>query len=178
MHYKQYLLGAIVAFGLSSCVQPSLSGNGYDITVPLSSVNSGMEKSFPQKQKMKYGTLLIEKPDLLAKKSEDTLGVGTAFTFSNRLIPNGIKGKAALSGGLRFDANTKSVYLANPMIDELKFQDFALSKYITPQIRSLIGTVIAKQLQDKPLYTVEKMGASLIKNVSVKNGDLVLSVGL
>lgn len=178
MNYKKYCLSAIVVLGLSSCVTPSLDGKGYDMTVPLSSVNSTIAKNFPQKKKTDYGTLLIEKPDLLAKKSNDTLGIGSDFTFSNMLIPNGIKGKASLSSGLSFNASDKGIYLANPMVDELKFQDFALSKYLTPQVRTLIGKAIAQQLKNKPIYKVDSMGSSLVKNVAVKNGDLVLSLGL
>jgi len=178
MQYKTYFMSAALLIGLSGCVQPSLSGQGYDITVPLSTVSSGIAESFPQKNKMKYGTLVVEKPDLLAKKSKDTLGIGSAFSFSNMLIPNGIKGVAKLSSGLRFDPSDKNVYLDNLMVDELKFQDFALSNYLTPQIRTLIGKAIASQLKEKPLYQVNSLGSSLVKDVSIKNGDLVLSVGL
>ncbi len=63
------------------------------------------------------------------------------------------------------------------MIDELKFQNFSLSQYLTPQIKKIIGDAIAQQLRNKPIYHMNT-GASFVKNVAVQNGNVVVTVGL
>ncbi len=112
------------------------------------------------------------------RKAGDKLQLIWEFNFSNFLIPNGIKGAVSLSSGVRFDSRDSGLYLTSPMIDELKFQNFSLSQYITPQMRNMIGDLIAQQLMQKPIYRMNNMGASFVRGVAVRNGNLVVTVGL
>ena len=175
---KKLLLSTILLFGLNACVGVSPDGRGYTVAVPLSVINSTVSQSFPKSQKTNYGTLLIEKPNILGKQGSNKLGVGTSFTFSNMFIPSGIKGAVALSSGVRYNPNDRGLYLTSPMIDELTFQNFSLSKYLTPQMRNMIGDVIAQQLIKKPIYHMNTIGASFVKGVGVENGNLLVTVGI
>ncbi len=180
MIHKSKMIVATVALivGLSGCVGVSPDGKGYTMSVPLSSVNNTVAQNFPQEQKIKYGTLLIEKPNLLGKQGSDKLSVGTGFVYKNALIPNGIRGAISLSGGVRYNPSDRGLYLSSPMIDELTFQNFSLSNYITPEMRTLIGDVIAQQLMKKPIYHLNSPAATFVKGVSVKDGNLLVNIGL
>jgi len=178
MNYKKVCIGLCLVVGLNSCVGVTPNGMGYNVAVPLSMINSTVKQSFPQEKQTNYGTLLIDKPNILAKAGTDKLGVGTSFTFSNTLIPNGLKGGVSFSSGVRYNPKDKGLYLTSPMVDELTFQNFSLSKYLTPQMRNIIGDVIAKQLISKPIYKMNNMGASFVKGVSVQNGELIVNLGL
>jgi len=177
-NYKKLFFVVMLMFGLNACVGISPDGRGYTINVPLSVINTTVGQNFPQKQQTSYGTLLIEKPNILGKKGSNTLGVGTSFSFSNMLIPNGIKGAISLSSGVRYNPSNRGLYLTSPMIDELTFQNFSLSHYLTPEMRNIIGDIIAQQLMKKPIYRMNNMGASLVKGVGVQNGNLVVTLGL
>ena len=178
MNYKKIVIAFGLILGLNSCVGLNPNG-GYDITVPLSMVNTTVQGNFPQTKKVSYGTLLIEKPNILSNSGGDKLGVGTGFKFTNMLIPNGIKGTVSLSSGIRFDAQTKGLYLASPMVDELKIQKFSLSKYLTPSLRNQIGQIIAQTLAKQPIYSLQgKTGVSFVKGISVNEGAIIVNVGL
>jgi len=178
MNYKRRYISICLALGLSGCVSVSPNGLGYDVRIPLSMINSTVGQSFPQNRETNYGTLLIDKPNILGRAGTNKLGVGTSFTFSNMLIPNGVKGAVSFSSGVRYDARDRGLYLASPMIDELTFQNFSLSKYLTPQMRNIIGDVIAQQLLKKPIYHINRTGASFVKGIGVSNGDMVVTLGL
>jgi len=177
MKYKNWLLLGLMTLGLSGCVGVAPDGKGYTINVPMNMINSTIGQNFPQSQQTNYGTLMIEKPNVLGRAGSDKLGVWTSFTFSNMLMPQGIKGAVSLSSGVRYNSNDRGLYLANPMIDELKFQNFSLSQYLTPQIKNLIGDAIAQQLRAKPIYRMNT-GASFVRNVGVQDGNVVVTVGL
>lgn len=178
MKYKNVLLTALVVLGLSGCVGVAPGGQGYTINVPMNMINSTVGQNFPQSQQTNYGTLMINKPNILGQAGSDKLGVGTSFSFSNMLIPNGIKGAVSLSSGVQYSTRDRGLYLKSPMIDEVTFQNFSLSKYLTPQMKNIIGDVIAQQLMKKPIYRMDNMGASFVKGVAVQNGNLVVTVGL
>jgi len=106
--------------------------------------------------------------------------VGTAFKFTNMFIPNGIMGKINLASGVRFDANSKNLFLANPMVNEIKFQNFSMAKYLTPEMRNAIGLVIAKAVAKKPIYNLNdnsSLASGLIKGIDVSNGQIFVTVG-
>jgi len=175
---KNLLLGIFFVFGLNACAGVTPDGKGYTITVPLSVVSSTVAQNFPQSKKTNYGTLLIDKPHILGQQGSDKLNIGSSFKFSNMFIPNGIKGSFSLSSGVRYNPNDKGLYLNSPMIDDLTFQNFSLSKYLTPQMRHMISDVIAQQLMKKPIYHMNSLGASFVRGVRVKNGNLMVTVGL
>jgi len=178
MNYKQIILVVTLVWALTGCVGVTPDGRGYNVSIPLNVINTTVGQNFPKSQKTNYGTLLIDKPNLLGKQGSDKLGVGTTFTFSNMFIPNGIRGSLNLSSGLRYNPSDRGLYLASPMIDELTFQNFSLSSYITPQIRNMIGDIIAKQIIKKPIYHINSMGASFVQGIRVQNGNVVLTLGL
>jgi len=150
----------------------------------MSMINSTLAEKFPASEKVSYGmvsgTLNIAKPNVLGKAGSDKLGVGTSFKFTNMLIPKGISGTIDLASGIRYDANTKNLYLAKPMVNEIKFQDFSLAKYLTADMRNAIGMVIANTISKKPVYNIQKagVGAGFVKGIDVRNGQIFLTFGL
>jgi hypothetical protein len=181
---KKIVFIGLVAGLFSACVGVDPAGRGYSVTVPMSMINSTLAEKFPVDEKVSYGmvsgTLNISKPNVLGKEGSDKLGVGTSFKFTNMFIPKGIFGTIDLASGLRYDANTKSLYLANPMVNEIKFQNFSLSKYMTKDIQNAIGMVIAETISKKPVYNLKKagVGANFVKGIDINNGQINLILGL
>jgi len=183
------MLKKIVSIGLlvgifSGCVGVDPQGRGYSVAVPMSMINSTLAEKFPLDEKVSYGMLSgnlnISKPNVLGKAGSKKLGVGTSFKFTNMFVPKGISGTIDLASGVRYDANTKNLYLANPMVNEIKFQDFSLAKYLTTDMRNAIGMVIAQSIAKKPVYNIQKagMGANFVKGIDVREGQIFLTFGL
>ena len=166
------------------CVAVDPQGRGYSVAIPMTMINSTLGERFPVSEKVSYGivsgTLEILQPNVLGKVGSDKLGVGTSFKFSNMLLPKAITGTIDLASGVRYDANSKNLYLANPMVNEIKFQDFSLAKYLTKDMRNAIGMVVAKTIAKKPIYNIKKagMGTNFVKGLDVRDGQIFLTFGL
>jgi hypothetical protein len=178
------ILGAFLAL-LNGCVGVDPQGRGYSVAVPMGVINSTLAENFPVDQKLKYGivsgTLNISKPNIMGQKGKDKLGVGTAFKFSNFLIPNGISGTINLASGVRYDANTQNLYLKNPMVSELKFQNESLMKKLPNGIQNVIGLAIAETIAKKPIHNLKKSASfatGFVRGIDIRNGQLFLTFGL
>ena len=175
----------IVALGLiiglfTACVGVDPQGRGYSIAVPMGMINSTLSEQFPLKESRSFGTVEMLNPNILGQAGSDKLSIGTSFNVTNMFMPNGIGGTLSLSSGVRFDPATKNLYLANPMVQNLKFQDFSLAKYLTNDMRNALGILIAETISKKPIYNISKagMGSGLVKGIDVRNGQIFLTFGL
>lgn len=164
----------------TACVDVDPSGRGYSVAVPMGMINSTLSEQFPIEEKRTLGTVTISEPNVLGQEGSDKLGVGTSFKFSNFLVPAGIGGNLELASGVRFDPTTQNLYLANPMVKELKFHDFSLSKYLTEDMKSSLGIIIAETIAKKPIYNIKKagIGSGFVKGIDVRDGQIFLTFGL
>ena len=175
----------LVSLGLlmgsfTACVGVDPQGRGYSIAVPMSMINSTLAGQFPLKESRSFGTVEMLDPNILGQNGSDKLSIGTAFNITNMFMPKGMGGSLKLSSGVRFDPVTKNLYLANPMVQDLKFQDFSMAKYLTNDMRNALGLLIAETISKKPIYNISKagMGTGLVKGIDVRNGQIFLTFGL
>lgn len=172
---------AIIIVGcFTACVGVDPDGRGYTIAVPMGMINSTLAEQFPVEEKRSLGTVSISDPNVLGQAGSDKLGIGTAFKFTSFLIPAGIGGNLQLASGVRFDPSTKNLYLDSPMVQELTFQNFSLSKYLTEDMKQSLGLIIAETIAKKPIYNIEKagVGSSFVKGIDVRDGQVFLTFGL
>ena len=173
------LLGAIGTF--TACVGVDPQGRGYSVAIPMGMINSRLAEQFPVSERRSLGTVEISDPSILGQQGANKLNIGTSFNFTNMLIPNGIGGTLKLASGVRFDPKTQNLYLANPMVEELKFQDFSLAKYLTNDMRHSLGMIISQTIAKKPIYNIKKtgmIGSSFVRGIDVRNGQIFLTFGL
>ena len=173
------ILGLAIG-SFTACVGVDPQGRGYSVAVPMSMINSTLAKQFPLKESRSLGTVEISDPNILGQQGSNKLSVGTSFNFTNMFIPNGIGGNLKLASGVRFDPKTQNLYLANPMVEELTFQDFSLAKYLTTSMRNSLGLLIAETIAKKPIYNIKKagVGSGFVKGIDVRNGQVYLTFGL
>lgn len=172
-------LGLIIG-SFSACVSVDPQGRGYSIAVPMSMINSTLAEQFPLKESRSFGTVEMLDPNILGQAGSNKLSIGTGFNVTNMFLPKGLGGHLSLSSGVRYDPKTQNLYLANPMVQDLKFQDFSLAKYLTNDMRNALGLLIAETISKKPIYNISKagMGSSLVKGIDVRNGQIFLTFGL
>ncbi len=170
----------VVVVFFTACVGVDPAGRGYSVAIPMGMINSTLANQFPVEEKRQFGTVSISDPNVLGKQGSDKLGVGTSFKFSNFLIPDGIGGSLQLASGVRFDPKTQNVYLENPMVEELKFHDFSLAKYLTSDMRQTLGLIIAETVAKKPIYNIKKagIGSGFVKGLDVRDGQVFVTFGL
>ena len=174
------LVAVLLMIAFTSCVSVDPAGRGYSVAVPMGMINSKLANQFPVQEKRQLGTVTISDPNILGQQGSDKLGVGTSFKFTNFLIPNGIAGNLKLASGVRFDPKTQNLYLANPMVEELKFHDFSLAKYLTNDMRQSLGVIIAETIAKKPIYNIKKagIGSGFVRGIDIRNGQVFVTFGL
>ncbi len=177
MKYRKWLVVGLMTLGLNGSSGMASDGKGYEISVPMHMINDTIREKFPQSKQTNYGTLMIEKPNVLSHVGSDRLEVDTLFRFSSMLLQEGIQGRVLLSSGIHYNPSDRGLYLAKPMIEELNVQNFKLSKYLTPEIKNLIKDAIVQQLGNKPIYNMNNVSL-LVKDVGIQNGNVVVTVGL
>ena len=179
---KKLLLVTLGLFigSFTACVGVDPQGRGYSIAVPMGMINSTLGEQFPLKESRSFGTVEMLNPNVLGQSGSDKLSVGTSFNITSMLMPNGIGGNLTLSSGVRFDPASKNLYLSNPMVQELKFQDFSLAKYLTIDMRNALGLLIAETIAKKPIYNISKagMGSGFVRGIDVRDGQIHLTFGL
>ena len=166
---------------ITGCLAGLDPNNGtYTINIPTSIMQSNIDANLPLKKSLSIGTLQINSSDILSKNSNNKLNLGTSFSFSSLLTPN-INGKVNVTSGIKYDEKNKSFYLKNPMLDKLQFNNFALSKYLTPNMKNLISQIIGKSIAQYPIYKLDgnmNMVSKVLKNIKIENGDLKLIFSL
>ena len=172
-------LGLIIG-SFTACVGVDPQGRGYSMAVPMSMINSTLAGQFPLKESRSFGTVEMLDPNILGQDGAQKLSIGTAFNITNMFMPKGLGGMLKLSSGVRFDPQSKNLYLANPMVQELKFKDFSLAKYLTDDMRNALGLLIAETISKKPIYNISKagMGTNFVKGIDVRDGQIFLTFGL
>ena len=178
--FKNTLLSLGMLGLLSACVSVDPNGRGYSFAVPMGMINSTLAEQFPVQEKRSLGTVEISDPNVLGKQGSDKLAIGTSFKFTNFLIRDGIGGNLKLASGVRFDPKTQNLYLKNPMVEELKFQNFSLAKYLTPEMKNSLGTIIAETIAKKPIYNIKNagVGSGFVKGIDVRDGQVYLTFGI
>ncbi len=181
MKYIKKIMGALFLTALFiGCVAVDPQGRGYSVAVPMSMVNSTLAKQFPVTEKRSLGTVEISDANILGEQGKDKLSIGTSFKFSNFLIRDGIGGSLKLASGVRFDPKSQNLYLDNPMVEDLQFQNFSLAKYLTPDMRNSLGLIIAETISKKPIYNLKQagVGTAFVKGIDIRNGQIFLTFGL
>jgi hypothetical protein len=182
---KKILMVAVFLGLFSGCVGVDPQGRGYSVAIPLNVINSTLAQNFPVNERLKYGivsgNLNISDPNILGKSGSDKLGVGTKFKFTNMFIPNGISGSINLVSGIRYDANSRNLYLKNPMVNSIKFQNQSLMSKLPDGIQTAIGRVISQTIAQKPIYNLEKstgVATSFVRGIDVRDGQVFVTFGL
>jgi hypothetical protein len=181
MFKKILTLVTVVALtSFTSCVSVDPDGRGYSVAIPMGMINSTLANQFPVQEKRSLGTVTISDPNVLGQQGTNKLGIGTSFKFTNFLIPDGIAGNLKLASGVRFDPKTQNLYLANPMVEELKFHNFSLAKYLTNEMRESLGVIIAETISKKPIYNIKKagIGSGFVRGIDIRNGQVFVTFGL
>jgi hypothetical protein len=182
--FKRLIISALFLSFFSGCVAVDPDGRGYSVAIPMAIVNSTLQQNFPVERDVKYGLvsgkLNISNPTIFGQSGKDKLAVGTAFKFTNMLVPNGISGEISLDSGVRYDPISRNLYLKDPMVKEVKFQEESLLAKLPDGVKKVIGDVIAQTIAKKPIYNLKQSNliSGFVKGIDVRNGQIYLTFGI
>ena len=163
---------------LTACIQ-NISPEGVTIRVPASSISNSLESQFPIKQSFNYGDVELSNPKALLQKGSNRVKVGTALGFNSAIIPKQ-NGSLYISGIPFFDPKSGNIYLREPMIDNFQFNGFTLPSITQSPLKNSIIPIINEIFKTTPIYKVNRssLQGSFVKNVTIDNGELLVTFGL
>ncbi len=177
---KKYIasLFLFASLALTGCIK-DINPSGMTIAIPASQITESLQKEFPFEQKTKYGKVVLKDPKALLEKGSDKITAGTTVLFSNALIPEQ-KASVYISGKPYFDAASGNIYLNEPSIEKLEANGYQLTNLLKGSIKSAVTPVINEFFRNFPIYKVNRSSVkgSLVKNVRVEDGALLLTLGL
>ncbi|NPA51308.1 MAG: DUF1439 domain-containing protein [Aquificae bacterium] len=174
---KKFIVFIMVfPFFFFSCVKKE-NLTSYTVELSPNMINSFLEKEFPVEEKLTIGKLILRDPQ--ADIQKDKIYLGTTVALDLPLIQE-ISGRAYISGSLYFDRESKALYLKNPSIEKLIFNDKDFLRYIPPSSKDILFDSIKKIISSIPIYRFENNSLSekLIKDIKVQNGKLLVTFGL
>ncbi len=162
---------------LSSCAQKSLTS--YTVEIPDSAINNYLKKEFPVTQKLKIGKLIIKDPKANIDDKSNKLKLGSTLVLKIPFVPEQT-GKIYVAGNIAFDQQKKELYLINPTIENLSFNNQNISKYLPSNTKSMLAQVVEEVFKQTPIYKINDRSISgkFIKDIKIQNGKLLLTFGL
>jgi hypothetical protein len=169
-------------------------GRGLSVTVevPRQKIQEKVESHFPVEvsgtEQGKKLHLTLSDPVILLEEGRDEIGLKVnlvARTDGLDNLPRAVKdgrftGTATLFAGVNYDADRKAIVLTDPKITELSINQ--LPDGLAEPLRRLAEKAVAEKLAQHPIplegdATLEKVRGHL-KSISVKNGKVLVEIGL
>ena len=90
------------------------------------------------------------------------LGSLTGIPVLESISGHSTSGACQVACGLRYDPNTRGIFLKEPVIERLDLQN--ISPTLTEPFKALINTLAPKILDQRPIHTIEQSLASRFLN--------------
>ena len=177
---KKIYMTTILIFTIlfTGCIK-DISPQGLTISIPASTVTESLQQQFPITQSFTFGKIHLTDPQAILKQGSNRVLTGTSIGYSSSLIPMQ-KGSLYLSGVPYFDARSGNIFLREPKIEKLSFNQYKLSSFIQGPMQQAILPIINEIFRKTPIYRINKSSiqSSFLKNIYVSNGELLVTFGL
>ncbi|ADU96285.1 DUF1439 domain-containing protein [Thermovibrio ammonificans] len=151
---------------LASCVS-------YTLTVPQTEVNAKVKKVFPVKKRYSLAEVVLKNPQVnLLNGNRGEVKLSYVLNLAG---VKKIKGSLDAIGRFEYDPKSATVYLTGLEVKGIKLggKEFNARKW-----SSLIERLLGEKLYRIPVYTIKGSKAKLVKGVEVKNGKLLIKLGM
>ncbi len=179
--FRSVFILLFIIFSITGCSTKGGPGSllGYSSTISTEEINEAFYKVFPLKKKSSFGTITFTKALLKPSSESDRVALSVAFGLTSFEIPEGIEGVLTLTAGLRYDPQTKKVFLKEVTPVDAQFSNTSLAEYVSKGARSALNVIAVRELSNIEIYQMkESFSARFIKNITVYKGKIVIQYGL
>jgi hypothetical protein len=153
-HIARFLLTLLMFSWLAGCsTVVSLWGGGQrEATISVARLQESVDKRFPITHRvMEMFDIKLTRPQIVMQPDENRLGLVFDLVVAPPLTSKTWRGSFKLSGGLRIDAASNTIYLREPKLDE--FIVDAGDPVYKRQITKIGSLLFERVMQDAPIYT-------------------------
>ncbi len=181
MSYIQSIFITIsLFFMLQGCVGLDPKTGDMSVVVPIKVIDTKVQQKFPLTQKLQLGSVKFYDPSVQGDSvSKEKLQITLSFMYSYFLLPTGITGGVSILSGIRYDQKTKNLYLKDPKIKDIWFQNNSMMKLFSPVMKDELAKLLSLYLENYPIYSLKDQGyqASFVKDISIQDQDIYLRLG-
>jgi len=181
MNRRLFFSFIVSLFLLTGCNSdgPDAGLLSYSSKIPTEKVNAQLLKVTPIKRRSTFGSFAINRASIQPAASADQVMLLTRFALTTFEIPEGVNGSLSAACGLRYDPETKQIFLTNIRPGSMRFANASLSEYVSKSTRQAIGSIVSKVFSDIPIYQMDSsFTAKFVKKITVYKGNIVIVYGL
>jgi hypothetical protein len=181
MRRRLWIVSLVMLLALVGCSSdgPDAGLLSYTSKIPTEKVNETLLKVTPIKRRSTFGSLVLQRAEIHPAAQGDRVALVTRFTLTTFEIPEGVDGSLAASCGLRYDKETRQIFLTDIRPGIIKFANASLAEYVGKGTRKAIGSIVSHLFSDIPIYQMDSsFAAKFVKKVAVHKGNIVVVHGL
>ena len=162
-----------------------LRGETYEIRLTEQQIQERLDQKFSiTKKYLLIFDVTYKNPRVALVEGSDRIqfSLATELSFPLGSERKTVSGESQVTAGLRYDPERYQFYLVDPQIDRLDIQGIPAA--LTEKSENALKAVATEVLERYPIYTIKptdikKATARMIlKSVVVRNGELVITLGL
>lgn len=161
------------------------AGKEYTIRLTEAQIQSKLENKMPLSKSVFFiFKVTLDNPRVKLENGSSRINAGMDvllnITVNKQPIPLG--GSIDVSGGIKYNPETAQFFLTDPVIENLKVQ--GLPEKHTNKANKALSKVLTEFYKKNPIYTLKAKDAKkaaaklLLKNIVVKNKELVVTLGI
>lgn len=184
MRKNLIILGVLLVF-VAVGAYLHFEGREYTFRFTESQLHDKLAERLPlRKTYLLIFQVVLDNPRLLLVDGSDRVNAGLDVTLNFRINnePLPLGGELDVSGGIRYEESEGQFYLTDPIIEKLNVQGIPAS--ITDRVNSVLTRALGEYYADRPINTLRKSDVKqaaarlLLKNVVVRNRELVITLGI
>ena len=172
----QILFLAIFIFTFSGCIN-SIGKDGLTLNISPNELNM-QANIFPIEKNFTFANITINKPSLGINKSNQITAI-VDLDLKAIFMPD-TTATLDIAGQPFFDKEKKALFLKNISINDITFQSNQISQTFSSELITTLNPLIDELFLNVPIYKIkdDSFKANLVKDVEVKNSELLVTFGL
>jgi hypothetical protein len=151
----------------------------YTSVIKTDKINQELSQATPISRRSTFGSFTINSASIVPGRSGNRVVLMTNFSLTTFEIPEGVEGALVASCGLRYDKQSRQIYLTDIRPGALRVDNASLAEYVSKGAKSGIKSIVRKVFSDIPIYTMDKsFAAKFVKKIGVYKGNIVVVYGL
>ncbi len=177
------LVGSIVMVILFLVLPRLLTSQEFIVSLTQSEIQEKLDEKFPiRKNYFAVLHLFFSKPQVVLREGSDRISFRLNALLDIVVTKQQWKGTASITTGIRYDPESYSFYLDDPVLDSLEIQGVPID--YMDQVNKAAQSMTKERLRNCRVYTLkeDKLGQQaarwFLKDLVVRDGKLLITLGL
>ena len=174
----------VLFYGLLLAVLVSCSSSGIfrrELVFTKEDLQSKLTKKFPRKEKHPLMSVTFSNPEILLEPGAHVMGIQLDVKMAPRLGKQ-LMGRVLAEGEIEYRPQHGEFFIVNPKLRKIEFEN--LKEKYEKDVRSISDRIVEQYLSEVPVYRLDqrdfkqKVAKLVLKSVEIKDGKLVIVIGL